>query len=314
MSFKYNSKFEQIISGINKVHLSLNQYTPVSKKDLVGNKHTKESRKTPFEHLEQLAKQKKITDLNSPLMILSTRNVLANLRCIAYLKDYTKRPIAVFEEDDVIFKSRPYYVFGEKEGKLTIDTWDPLKWDNETNPFSWFISAVPVLWDDIDSDLLFQKIVAESADHSHVWYLPRGSHPDATDSSRKNWQDLQDIFLNNLTSSEESAFKKLNEYASEKNLIREENYFHNIIGLDSENNICQYISKGKLEDLGQNIKKLGAKRALCVDNSGSVTVQFLKKGIAGALTGESIQLIAAPNQRNRGTTYLVIELKDSKFN
>ncbi|KPA09658.1 hypothetical protein MHK_010138 [Candidatus Magnetomorum sp. HK-1] len=313
MSFEFNSTFNQVIHGIDNINLSLNQYKPVSKKNLLGNTHTKESRKTPLEHLEKLAREKVINDFNAPLMVLSVRNVLANLRCIAYLKGYTDSPISVKEENDLLLESRPYHIFGKKNGKHVIDTLNLKKWDKEKDQYSWFISAVPVLWDDLNDDMIFRKIVTESADHSHVWSLPRGSHPEATDMTRSNWQSLQDIFIKSLVKNEEEAFNELNAYAKKNKLLREENYFHNILGLDSDGNLCQFIAKGKLENLGKQLKKQGVKRALCVDNSGSVTVQFFKKGLAGALNGEYIQLIAAPNQRHRGTAYLVIELKDSKF-
>jgi hypothetical protein len=249
------------------------------------------------------------------MMLLSARNVLANLRCIAYLKGYTQKPLAVSEENDIVLKSRPYYVLGEKNGMPVLDKWDPNTWNSEKDfPFSWFISGVPVLWDDADEESLFRMIVCEAADHSHVWKLPRGSHPAATETTRNMWKSLQDIFVSTLALPENEAFSALNACATAGSLEREHAYLHNLLGVDGEGNLCQLIAKGKLEDLGTQMKNLwGVKRALCVDNSGSVTVQFFSKGIGETIDGEYCQLAAAPNHRPQGTTYLVIELEDAVF-
>jgi len=314
-SLQTNVRFEQKITRIHKIHLSLSQFSPPKKKELDGAYgHTKASRLTIKEHLKKLLMEKRILDCNRPFIVISVRNVLANLRCISWLNGYTKTPISVSEEYGALFKSRPYYLLGEKKGRLVIEQWDPQTWNPDSgSDFSWFISGVPVLWDDVDGDDLFRTIVPEAADHSHVWRLPRGSHPDATDKTRGQWKNLQKIFMKNMTASRESAFDELNDYAVENRLEREDGYLHNVIGLDENRHLCQLVASGKLEDLGRQIEKQGVKRALCFDNSGSITVQFFKEGIAGAITDDYSCLVAAPNHRSPGTSYLIVELQDGSF-
>ncbi|VEN74914.1 conserved hypothetical protein [Candidatus Desulfarcum epimagneticum] len=314
-SFQTNVRFEQKITGIHKIHLSLSQFVPPEKKELAGPRgHTKASRLTVKEHLKKMLMEKRILDCNRPFMVLSVRNALANLRCVAWLKDHTPTPISVSEEYGILFKSRPYYLFGEKKGKLVIEKWDPKSWDPDAGlNFSWFVSGPPVLWDDADKDTLFRMIVPEAADHSHVWRLPRGSHPDATDKTRDQWKSLQKIFMENMTASPESAFEALNGYAVENDLQREDGYLHNMIGLDGEGNLCQLVASGRLEDLGRQMGDRGVKRALCLDNSGSITAQFFHEGIAGAVAGEYRCLVAAPNHRSPGAAYLIVELQDHTF-
>ncbi|MHA2053123.1 MAG: hypothetical protein ACW99F_05925 [Candidatus Hodarchaeales archaeon] len=316
-SFKVNIQFEQKISGFKKIHLSLSQYTPPAKKELMGSVHTKIARKTPLEHVERLFKEGRLKNLHQPLLIISVRNVLANLRCIAYLKGITQKPISVAEESKLFDLSRngnfpsnrPYHILGEKNDRLVIEEWEP----KQLPDYTWFLSGIPVLWDDKDEEKLYQKIVTEAADHSHVWHIPRGNHPEATDKVKSQWQYLQKLFYQSLAASRSKAFRQLEGYAKKQRLIRENAYLHNILGLDEDGNLRQLIGLGKLENLGQKIKNRGVRRALCVDNGGSISVEFYQNGLSGARDGDYLILVAAPNHRFPGTSYLIVELKDSKF-
>jgi hypothetical protein len=305
MSFKTSLLFEQLIDGYSNVILTLSQYHAPEKKDLLGKDHTLEARKTPTEHLSQLISKKRLPE-KTPLLLISCRNVLSNFRCIAYIKDLMPEPLSVLCEIPGQSK-RAYHVFGRKQDKLCIETWDPSKVSYKE--FDWFISGVPVLWDNIDQQDLYKKIVTEAADHSHVWVLPRGNHPEATEESRDLWQKIQNIFQDTIHESHENAYVAIENCIKNYNMKRESNYLHNIIGLDNHGNICQIVENGKLEDLGQKLAKRSVKRALCVDNSGSITIQFYKKGFPG----QACQLAAAPNHRPYGTAYLVVVLSDAGF-
>ena len=183
------------------------------------------------------------------------------------------------------------------------------------NDYSWFISGVPVLWDNEEQQSIYKKIVTEASDHSHVWHLPRGDHPDSNETSRNHWIRLHEIFTETLFSSRHEAFKKLGEYADKNNLKREDKYLHHILGIDEKQNLYQLIDTGSLESLGQQIKARGAKRAICVDNSGSVSVWYCPEGFSGAKTNNNIYACAAaPNHRLPGTAYLIIELDSLNFN
>ncbi len=306
-SFEISLRFFQKLTGIKKIHLSLSRYTLLGKKEVTGKSHTKTGRITPFEHLQRLVSERRIKDLEKPLMILSVRNVLSNLRCVAYIKGYTKDGLARVAEENV-HTERPYHILAEKNsGTLTIEEFDS-KNGNKAD-FFWFLSGVPVLWNEGNEKELLERIVTEAADHSHVWHIPRGNHPEATNKTRKQWQDLQDIFIETLPNTRYEAFRKLQAYAKENKLKREDNILHNILGVDDSGKLYQLTANGRLEELGRQIKEQGAKKAICVDNSGSTVVQFYPKGV----NGECKQLVAAPNYRAPGTAYLVIELRDDAF-
>ncbi len=267
-SFEIEQRLELRLTAVESVALSLSQYLPPAKKDLLGTEHSKAARKTPLEHLAEMARHARIKDFSKPLMVVSVRNVLSNLRCVAYLAGYTKRPIGVAEEytylrftsdvldglkgelADTVFEAiaadgtrevpvheffampeyaglnvrkygsvilahagilnhnRSYHILGQKnDGSLTIEEYNP---GTDASDYRWFISGVPVLWDKKDDedpdasspddeDTLFRRIVTEAADHSHVWRLPRGSHPEATATTRAQWKALQEIFIKTLT-------------------------------------------------------------------------------------------------------------------
>jgi hypothetical protein len=313
------------IQGIRRLHLSLSYYHPPSKKELDQASHTKIGRKVPLEHISDRVEDGTLVDAACPLFVMSCRNVLSNLRSVAYVKGKTEerirgnrksvedRPIGVAEENEVLLRSRPYFVFGMKDGKAAMESLDPKSWGSIKETYTWFISGVPVLWDDFVGDALFRRIVTEASDHSHIWNIPRGSHPAATDSTRAVWRELQGIFQSSLTEPVESASKKMIEFADRNKLEREEYYLHHIIGLDGEGHLCNLVAHGRLEELGVQMKQLGVRRAICIDNSGSITLQLIRKWKKDLPPEEVLNLVAAPNQRLPGTAYLIAELEDSSF-
>ena len=300
MSRIISIEYSQIIEEISNIYLSLSQYGSINKKKLTNNSHVKMGRLKAIDHVQELVHTKIITNLDAPLLVISVRNVMSNLRCIAYLKG--KNDFACVSEE--VIPSRPYQILGKRRGdnKLVIEELDT-NIDNKLQ-YQWLLSGVPVLWDDMNQDNLYRKIVTAAADHSHVWRIYRGSNPNATPESIRTFEELQEIFLRTLNQNEEIAFDELNYYVQHKKLERENKYLHNIIGVDdSGSKLYHLIGIGLLEELGAKIKKMGAKRAICVDNSGSIEVQFYPKGI----NSDFIQEFAAPNNRPLGTAYLIIE-------
>lgn len=317
------------LQAAKKYHLSLSKYDTLGSKDLLTNKHTRNGRLSPTEHLRQLVGESRLTNPDTPLLMISCRNTLSNIRCIAYAKAVKGHIISVKEE--VFSPERPYFILGEKDNQLILDNFTPNQQQPQT--FEWFISGVPVLWDDMNEDAIFEKIVTEASDHSHVWHIPRGSHPNVTPTTLKSWSDLHQIFLDTLDQPSAVAYSALVKYAEENGLEREYNYLHNILGVNGEGKLIQYAAKGKLEDLGHYLRKFDVKRAIMVDNSGSVGTIFFPKGSNIARnklfswirkveslfftkrtdTQEPIQLFGAPNHRPPGTAYLVVELENSNF-
>lgn len=298
------------VAKISKSYLSLSQNFPPKAKNLIDSSgHTKIARKTIDEHLAQIPEDR--FNKNEPFLVLSVRNVMANLRCIGYCAGYTEQPIAVAEEyqqsNQQLISGRPYHILAaQNDGQLIIEEFN---YPAAERPYQWFLSGVPVLWDDEDKEQLWQRIVTESADHSHIWYLPRGSHPQANDITRGQWDSLHNQFIQHLSSNRDVAFKAMQELFSTGNLNREAKYLHHILGITKDGHLVNVVGRGRLEALGRQARKQGAIRALCVDNSGSVIVRFYPEGIRE----DFINLISALNFRAPGTAYLFINLQDKQF-
>ena len=82
-----------------------------------------------------------------------------------------------------------------------------------------------------------------------------------------------------------------------------------VLGLDTRGQLHCIFTHDRLEDIGQIAAKRGCRRAVCVENSGSIMPTFLPQG----LDGEIIPLLRAPNFRPKGRAVLVIELDDEKY-
>lgn len=287
--------------GYDEAILSLAQYTPVEAKCVVKGNHTKSFRLTISEHVKLLLDSGKINP-KKPTIVLSVRNVLSNLRCGAWVKGLTTRFLSVVGEEAKL-SQRPFHVLGMRDGKLEITELFLTK--KNLQRYEWLISGVPVLWDD-NSDL-FERMVTEAADHSHIWHIPRGSHPQSTPETVACWKQLHEQFQKVLYLSRKDAFDLIIQHT--KGLKREDMYLHNVLGVDEEGRLVQKIAIGRLECLGSGLRQMGAHRAIMVDNGGSPTVYFCPKGV----TNEGVRIFAAAGHRLPGTSYLFFQVPNSKF-
>ncbi len=303
-AFHYQTSLTLQISEVKDAILSLGSYEPIQQKELLSGSHVDFGRKSVEQHLEAvfLAREAAGEPIarNAPFLVVSVRNVLANIRCGAWVRGRTTEFITVSEESGVQ-PARPYHVLGWRANAFEMREIDVTK--EALDEYAWAFSGVPVLWD----DLIFERIVTEAADHSHVFELPRGNHQNATDETRTRWRKLHDIFCGSLSKSRSEAFAELVKEAA--GLKRECHYLHNIIGVDAHGNLQVHFGIGMLEDLGRRLSVSGARRALLADNGGSTSARFYPDGI----DGECGTLLEAPNHRRLGTAYLVILLRSKRF-
>lgn len=308
-SFSFAIRAGIVLSNVRNIHLSMGRTTSLPPKKVASvssEGHLQEGRLLPDEHLELLFEKKRINE-HSPLLVISVRNLLSNLRCIGYVAENKDLACVTGEQ---LGSPRPYHVLGKTwEGEMVMEELSP-NTNSVVDRFEWFLSGVPVLWDNEDPDTLLTRLVPEVADPSHIWHIPRGGHPQATRETNQQWETLHSEFLACLSKTRNSASERLQGLANRLGLKRESAYAHNIIGLDGQRNLCQLVGSGQLEQLGREFgERYGAGRALVVDNGGSITTLFYPSG----LNGPNVQLVAMPNHRPRGTAYLVAELGDALF-
>lgn len=308
-SFSFGAAVTLVVHRYHRALLSVPALaggTTLGEKDLLAvGRAPSADRFTLDEHLAYLSSSGALA-ADRPLLVLGMRNSLVNLRCPVIAEG---RVHAVAGE--VPEKSRrSYFGIGARGGRL--QTGDALgdacqDWSDA----DFFCAGVPVLDERFESAALFDAILTEAADHSHLYQLPRGNHPLATDASRAAWAHLHDTFTAHLNSDRASAAAAMR---SALETLRPEpsrcaNYLHVVLGLGVAGEICCVIAHGRLESIGRRAAELGAKRAVCVENSGSAMPTFLPEGTAGP----RIPLFRAPNFRPQGRALLVIELESSGF-
>lgn len=308
-SFQVRTHCEIVVRDYQRALLSLpalDRNDETTGKDLLAVTPRRESGKyTLDEHLAALRAQNTISP-DQPLLVVGLRNSLVNLRAPVIRGG---RIYSLVDESPTR-SARPYFGLGCEEGRLRIDcalagAGGPEQWPE------FFCAAPPVLWDDVGESELFERMLTEFADHSHLFALPRGGHPLASDASRALWSRLQAVFAANVHSDRVTAVAALRAVltALEQPLPRAEDYFHAMLGERREGDLVFLFAHGRPEELGRQLRLRGCRRALCVENSGSIMPTFLPEG----LNGEVIPLLRAPNFRPRGRALLVLVLADSRF-
>lgn len=241
-----------------------------------------------------------------PLLALGMRNVLANLRAPVVADG---RLYSLVNETPLLSR-RPYYGIGTRAGTLHIDTAlgptdGPEVWDG------FFCAGVPVLWDDMSGAQLLDLMLCEASDHSQVFDLPRGAHPLADDESRARWSELHQTFETYLHADQQSATHAIGRVLSnfDPPLRRCEDYLHAVVGIREDGALVYLVANLRLELIGQIAKQRGCRRAICIENSGSVMPSWFPMGPSG----EAVALLRGPNFRPRGRALLLLELTHCQF-
>ncbi|MBC8871322.1 MAG: hypothetical protein H8E44_18000 [Planctomycetes bacterium] len=214
----------------------------------------------------------------------------------------------VDEELDV--PGRSYHVIRNFQGKILAEEYTPECSVREPqvnlDGTAWLVSGTPVLWDGDDNEL-YDRMITDAADPAHVWRLPRGNHPDASPITRASWNELHRVFVETLANNRDDAAARLKEAA--KGLQREDEYLHCVWGVGRPDELIIIIAHGRLEKLGRMAQELGAKRAICVENGGSIAFYYVPTNDQQ----EWSPLIRAPNLRPAGTAFAFFKLSDAHF-
>ena len=307
-AFSYNAHYELLVTGYCHAALSipaLGLDSPLQTKDLLATGPVSaDGKATEQEHLQHLQAIGAL-DVSKPLMVLGARNNLVNLRCPVILNGQ----VHAVSGEEPSQSRRPYYGLGFKHQRFICDSINPPSFDAYA-PDDFFCAGIPVLWDDITGERLLDLMLCEAADHSHVFNLPRGNHPNATDVTRHAWASLHEAFTEHLYAELPIAVAAIHGVLNELPPLRRcDDYFHAIYGVRDDGALVCLFAQGRLEALGNIMKQRGCRRAVCLENSGSIMPSFLPKGLAG----DSIPLVRAPNFRARGRGLIAIELINSAF-
>jgi hypothetical protein len=205
---------------------------------------------------------------------------------------------------------RPYYGFVvDRDAKITLEkrSWNS---DQPSPSDETFISGVPAFWQGMTREQLFDTMLVEAADHSHLFQIPRGAHPDATDASRARWQQLHDVFKKTLHASAEEAAAAMHAALRDGSpLEKEDGYLHQVLGCNQAGELTWCIRHDTILSIGESLAAKGFSRSVCLENSGSIQPSFFPTGV----DGQEIPLLRGANFRPKGRALLVIELDDASF-
>ncbi|MBF0423643.1 MAG: hypothetical protein HQL73_11700 [Magnetococcales bacterium] len=267
------------------------------------NEEQKKARATSTELLQRMGGE---FFSDQPVLTISTRNVLANLRCWAYTQ---RKGILTTMEESAMPSVRSYFGLGyTRDGRFEMreEDGDSRKLQDR---YEWFLSGVPLRWIPLSDHELLECILSEAADPSHIFRLPRGKHPEKTDTSEAAWESLRNTFVSMKNESRKSVATRVSTMATQLGLERERTYLHQVIGVDPDGNLCQIGDRDTLEALGQRLyETFGCERAICFDNGGSCAISFYPAGVVGPCMTK-----AEFNHRSPGTAYLAIRLVSNNF-
>lgn len=337
-SFAFGAHYEITVSRYRGAFLSIPAIglgQSLQAKDLLtADEVSADGKYTAEQHLARLQAAGKLAP-GRPLLVFGARNLCVNWRSPAVLDG----KIYALEGEEPVHSQRPYYGIGLRGNRLTCDVLlgggsEPADWD-------FFCAGVPVLWDGWEGGQLLDLMLCEASDHSHVFDLPRGKHPAATNATRQAWQDLQTVFIEHLYTPQADAARAMRTTVEgfEPPLRRCGDYFHSIMGVRDDGILICLSAQGQLEDLGQVMKRHGCRRAICLENSGSVMPTFFPQGIKRQSTrmallskwladfpglfalrtpkqpseGDAIPLVRSPNFRPCGRAAIAVELENAKF-
>lgn len=306
-AFTFGAIVELVVGDYRRAVLSLPAAdAPLAEKDLLAAGPVADTGKlTLDEHLAGLVARGEL-DPAQPLLALGLRNSLVNLRAPVIRGSAIQAVVGEHPRDSL----RPYFGLGAVAGRLTCGQAlgsTGADWVDA----DFFCAAPPVLDPTLDATGLWQSLLIEVADHSHLFDLPRGNHPAATADTRAAWSALHDAFVAVLHADRPAAITGMQQALARlpNAPARAEDYFHAVLGTDADGVLYCVFAHGPLEALGERAAALGAGRAVCVENSGSIMPTLLPEGVAG----RRIPLVRAPNFRPRGRALLVLELPTAAY-
>ncbi len=278
----------------------------IEAKDLLTNAEVSTEGKYLVEEHLKFAVERGLVRPDAPLLVLGMRNSLVNLRAPVIWQGVVHAVAGENPESSL----RPYYGLGLQGGALVFDrvlggSSDAASWPD------FFCAGIPVLWDDMPEVELFDLMLCEAADHSHLFNLPRGHHYLPTEASGDMWSQLNRVFKRHVHSNLAVAKQTMRDAvaACRPPLQRCSSYFHAVIGIDARGGLVCLFAHARLEKLGQRLRALGCTRGICVENSGSVTPTWFPSG----LKAPGVPLVRVPNFREHGRAVLILELADRSF-
>lgn len=293
------------MSEYSNAYLSLASNHSIASKDPTFEVRVDRGRLSGFEHYKKLLAELERVGESIPagnaVLGISCRNVLANFRCGAWVRGVTPSFLTV-QHEDVSRSARPYHFLAFRNGRFSIDEAFPQR--SYLDGCHWAISGVPIYWDGED---VADRMLAEMADFSHLFKLPRGADPTVTPESVERWRFLREVVKQCLYLPRAEAARRFREVTA--GLAVQRTYLHNCAGVTEDGKLIVIIANASLMEIAAKLADLGVTRAIVLDNGGSSSVFYFRN----TDLDRGVQLVAGPNFRPAGTAYLFAVLKSDQY-
>ena len=293
------------MSEYSHAYLSLASNHSIASKDPTFEVRVDRGRLSGFEHYEKLLAELDRVGESIPagnaVLAISCRNVLANFRCGAWVRGVTPSFLTV-QHEDASRSARPYHLLAFRNGRFSIDEAFPQR--SYLDKCHWAISGVPIYWDGED---VTDRMLAEMADFSHLFKLPRGADPSVTAESVERWRFLREVVKQCLYLPRAEAARRFRDVTA--GLAVQRTYLHNCAGVTEDGKLIVIIANASLMEIAAKLADLGATRAIVLDNGGSSSIFYFRN----TDVDRGVQLVAGPNFRPAGTAYLFAVLKGDQY-
>jgi hypothetical protein len=165
--------------------------------------------------------------------------------------------------------------FKSNQGDKEPDTVDIIDDDRlEPKELEWAVTGQPLLWDGYIPPLAL--LAACTYDMRHIWHLQwedwQGNEKDYEIHTK-----LMNALIDHRRDSIEHRAEVLSGIAALHGLPITDAYLHSFIGVAGNGELILLMCNGSLTDLGYIHKSLGSRRAILLDNGGSVGVAYWSK-------------------------------------
>jgi hypothetical protein len=156
--------------------------------------------------------------------------------------------------------------------------------DGPATDIEWAVIGQALVWDGVIPSVA--ELAAYTYDLRHVWRLRWEDWQDCP-ADQAIHAEMMTVFLQNLSAPPTDRAAALAGLAGRHALPVTTGYLHSSVGLTSAGDLVLLMKTASLAELGQTHAKLGSRRAILLDNGGSVGAAYWsrfeweKKGWAG---------------------------------
>ncbi len=135
----------------------------------------------------------------------------------------------------------------------------------------WAVTGQPLVWDGVVSSVT--TLAGNTYDIRHLWAL-RWEAWQKCPGDFSIYQEMMSCFMRNLAASVTTRGESMLEIAARYRVPPAEGYLHSSLGMTDSGELLLLMQTGSIIDVANSQRALGARRAILLDNGGSVGVGY----------------------------------------